>query len=140
MYYSGQDVPQDYQEAIKWNRLAAEQGYASAQINLGLMYSAGQGMPQDSTEAAKWYRLAAEQGVPSAQKNLGLLYGSGQGVPRDYVLSYMWLNISTSITEGEEQIQIVELRESIAMFMSESQIAEARELSIKCISNKFKGC
>ena len=44
---NGQGVPQDYEEAIKWYRLAAEQGYASAQYNLGVMYDNGDGVPQD---------------------------------------------------------------------------------------------
>jgi hypothetical protein len=34
MYEKGQGVPQDYKEAVKWYRLAAEQGYADAQTNL----------------------------------------------------------------------------------------------------------
>ncbi len=38
MYDNGQGVPQDYAEAVKWYRLAAEQGYAYAQYNLGVMY------------------------------------------------------------------------------------------------------
>ena len=46
MYAKGQGVPQDYAEAVKWYRLAAEQGFAMAQDNLGLMYKNGQGVPQ----------------------------------------------------------------------------------------------
>ena len=34
MYYNGQGLPQDYDEAAKWYRLAAEQGNATAQSNL----------------------------------------------------------------------------------------------------------
>ena len=39
-------VPQDYKEAVKWFRLAAEQGLAEAQYNLGNRYHNGQGVPQ----------------------------------------------------------------------------------------------
>ena len=53
---------QDYAEAVRWHRLAAEQGNASAQNNLGFMYGIGRGVPQDYAEAVRWYRLAAEQG------------------------------------------------------------------------------
>jgi len=35
-YDTGEGVPQDYAEAVKWYRLAAEQGYAAAQFNLGV--------------------------------------------------------------------------------------------------------
>ena len=39
---------------MKWYRLAAQQGYARAQRNLGLMYYGGQGVAQDYAEAVKW--------------------------------------------------------------------------------------
>ncbi|MEK6204273.1 MAG: sel1 repeat family protein, partial [Amylibacter sp.] len=73
LYSIGKGVPQDYTEAVKWYRLAAEQSYA---------------------EAVKWYRLAAEQGHASAQYNLGTLYSKGNGVPQDNALAHMWYNIA----------------------------------------------
>lgn len=51
----------DYSTALReWTPLA-EQGFASAQHNLGNIYSNGLGVSQDYSEAVKWYRLAAEQ-------------------------------------------------------------------------------
>ena len=70
-------VPQNYAEALKWYRLAADQGDASAQYNLGVMYDNGQGVPQNYAEALKWYRLAADQGNASAQHSLGLMSDNG---------------------------------------------------------------
>ena len=52
-------VAQDHAEAAKWFRLAAEQGLAQAQFNLGVLYYGGEGVEQNRAEAAKWYRLAA---------------------------------------------------------------------------------
>ena len=49
---------------MKWYTLAAEQGHASAQYNLGFMYNNGRGVPQDDKTAVKWHTLAAEQGMP----------------------------------------------------------------------------
>ena len=49
--------------AITWFRRAAEQGFAEAQFNLGVMYANGHGVPQDDAMAVTWYRRAAEQGV-----------------------------------------------------------------------------
>jgi TPR repeat protein len=43
MYYNGQGVHQDYAEAAKWTRKAAEQGYTPAQAHLGVLYWNGQG-------------------------------------------------------------------------------------------------
>ena len=51
MYFHGKGVPQDYAEAVKWFRLAADQGDAGAQSILGVMYDEGHGVPQDYAEA-----------------------------------------------------------------------------------------
>ncbi|MCP4827986.1 MAG: sel1 repeat family protein, partial [Proteobacteria bacterium] len=51
MYNKSLGVSEDYAEAVKWYRLAADQGYADAQCNLGVMYDNGQGVPQDYAEA-----------------------------------------------------------------------------------------
>ena len=66
MYYSSQGVPQDYGEAAKWYRLAAEQGNPTAQSNLGSMYYSGQGVRQDYVQAYLWVDLAASRFPPSA--------------------------------------------------------------------------
>lgn len=66
MYDNGDGVKQDDKEAVKWYRLAAEQGYAVAQCNRGAMYASGDGVPQDFGKALKWWQLAAEQRIESA--------------------------------------------------------------------------
>ena len=83
-------VPQDYKEAVKWYRLAAEQGSISAQFSLGVMYNTGEGVLQDYNEAAKWSRLAADQGNAYAQVNLGSMYIDGKGVPENYAEAAKW--------------------------------------------------
>ena len=62
MYLNGYGVTQNYQEALKWHRLAANQGNAAAQYSLDVMYGNGKGVTQDYQEALKWHRLAADQG------------------------------------------------------------------------------
>src|SRR5438067_12457513 len=54
---------QDFEEAIRWYRRAADQGHAGALNNLGAMYAHGWGVPQDAAKAATWYREAAELGL-----------------------------------------------------------------------------
>jgi hypothetical protein len=76
--------------------LAADQGHAEAQYNLGVMYYKGQGVPQDYAEAVKWYRLAADQGYAEAQYNLGVMYGKGQGVPQNYAEAYVWSSVAVA--------------------------------------------
>ena len=50
-----------WSEAVRWYRLAADQGHAGAQQNLGVTYSDGRGVSKNDTEAVRWYRLAADQ-------------------------------------------------------------------------------
>lgn len=89
-YYYGNGVTQDYAEAAKWLRKAAEKGDAAAQFNLGWMYYRGEGVEKDYAEAAKWFRGAAEKGGAAAQHNLGLKYYQGEGVEKDYGEAAKW--------------------------------------------------
>ena len=83
-------VKKDYEQAVKYFRLAAEQEYVFAQYMLGLCYYYGRGVARDYSEAVKWYRKAAEQGDADAQTNLGNRYYNGQGVAQDYNEALKW--------------------------------------------------
>lgn len=69
-YAYGQGVTQDYQEALKWFRLAAEQGIPEALCDLGAMHQAGYGVPQDYTQAMMWYLIAKANGSTLPDQNL----------------------------------------------------------------------
>ena len=126
MYGTGRGVPQDAAEAVRWYRLAAEQGIASAQNNLGVMYGDGLGVPQDAAEAVRWYRLAAEQGDATAQFNIGLRYGDGLGVPQDNVEAHMWLNLAGSRSSGADRERSVGARDRVAELMTPADLSEAQ--------------
>ena len=66
MHKAGLGVKQDYVEAVKWYRLAAAQGNASAQFNLGVQYGKGQGVAQDYVRAHLWLNLGAVPGDADA--------------------------------------------------------------------------
>ena len=94
-YHCGKNgKPQDYAQAVKYYRLAADQGFAMAQYNLGICYYNGQGVPEDDGMAAKYYRLAADQGYAKAQYNLGACYYWGQGVPQDYAQAVKYYRLA----------------------------------------------
>ena len=136
MYEAGRGVAQDYEAAVKWYTLAAKQGLADAQYNLGLMYENGRGAPQDHKAAVKWYRLAAERGLADAQGNLGVSYAFGTGVLKDYVYAHMWGNIAA--TNGNELG--AKLRDDFQKKMTPAQIDEAQKLARECLRKKYKGC
>jgi TPR repeat protein len=75
MYERGQGVPQDYAEAVKWYRLAADQEVAQAQRNLGIMYEFGDGVLQNNVMAHMWYNLASANGTKNASEMRDKLAG-----------------------------------------------------------------
>ena len=137
MYENGRGVPQDHKAAFKWYTLSAEQGYAKAQFNVGIMYDNGQGVPQDYKTAVKWYILSAEQGYAKAQYNLGVMYALGQGVIADKVYAHMWGNILNS--NGHEDGKKI-MDYLLKQGMTPSQIEEAERLARECVKKNYKGC
>ena len=62
----GRGVPQDDAAASRWFRLAAEQGEAFAQYNLGSKYTHGEGVPQDDVSAHIWLNVGELQRLVDA--------------------------------------------------------------------------
>ena len=73
MYGNGEGVPQDYKQAVKWFRKAAEQGYVDALYNLGVRYNNGEGVLQDDVMAHMYFNVAAVSGDKGAAKNRGIV-------------------------------------------------------------------
>ena len=140
IYAEGQGVPQDYQEAVKWYRLAAAQGYAPAQSSLGLAYEKGQGVPQDYREAVKWYRLAAAEENQFAQINLGVMYSNGTGARQDFVRAHMWFTLAAAALSDDSGDMAIKKRDRIASKMTAEQIATAQEMARRCQESKLKNC
>lgn len=89
MYWMGQGVLKDPDQAMKWFKASALQGNADAQFFLGAIYL----LPHtDIAEGVKWLLLSAEQGNQDAQWMLGKAYLQGaKELPRDPVQAEMWL-------------------------------------------------
>lgn len=111
----------DYATEAAIVRPLAEQGFAFAQFNLGVLYDNGYGVPLDDLQAIEWYRKAAEQGLPQAQINLGILYEEGEGGPVDYVQAYFWYAMADS--QGDSQAP--QAKQEIIEKMTPAQVEEA---------------
>ena len=61
---------QDYKEAVKWFKMAANSGNMHAQYNLAWCYARGHGVPQSDEKATAWFRKAAYQGHKKANEIL----------------------------------------------------------------------
>ena len=131
LYLNGQGLEQDYAEAAKWFRRAADSNYAPAQLNLAIMYKLGQGVEQSYAESIKWMQLAANQNNADAQNNLGKMYYQGLGVMQDYQMAYMWWSLSQqNDMEGLEFI-----KNEVAKKMTVSELQQA-EQSVQQWKNK----
>lgn len=85
----------NYFEAVKWFRKAAENGYDDAQNRLGCRYDNGQGVEKNKAEAFKWFMKAAQQGHMKAQANVGKCYHKGSGVQANDTKAKEWLEKSS---------------------------------------------
>ncbi|MBR4417293.1 MAG: sel1 repeat family protein, partial [Victivallales bacterium] len=59
-YYNTDGEEQDSVEAVKWFRLAANQGHILAQYYLATCYYHGDGVDKDKKLAVEWWQKAAE--------------------------------------------------------------------------------
>ena len=66
MYYKGEKVEKDLEQAFFWCKKAAEQGYAHSQHALVNMYSNGEGTEKNLEQAAYW-KERAKQDDPAKQ-------------------------------------------------------------------------
>ena len=104
MYDTGRGVRHSNIEAVRWYRMAAEQGFA---------------------EAMRWVRESAEQGNVKAQFTLGDMYRTGRGIPKNFIQAYAWYNIAAA--QGEEMAK--EELKYILPVMATADITKAQELS-----------
>jgi len=109
VYATGEELPCNKAEAMKWYRLSASQGNAKAAFLLGFMYEVGDGVPKYSVEAARWYRQAAEGGDARAQYLLAAMYARGDGVSKDPAESAKWVLKAAEL--GNSQAQALLLKE-----------------------------
>ena len=78
----GRDVLENTAEALRWYRIATEQGHI--------------GVPENGEEAVRWYRKAADKGVARAQYNLALRYATGVDVPIDFIHGHALFSLAAA--------------------------------------------
>ena len=80
----------NYTEAFRWYRKAADLGHVRAYMMVGICYEYGYGVSKDETEAVKYYRKAADLGLASGQEKMGVCYETGTGVKRNMTEAVKW--------------------------------------------------
>ena len=102
----GVEVDEDPFELI---RLSAEQGFAAAQYNMGVILETGLGgKVADTAEkknAFEWYRKAANQGCAEAMTSVGWFLYKGIGVEPNISDALSWLK--EAATKGDMRGQLI---------------------------------
>ena len=75
-------ISQDYKEAVKWYRRAADQGLAGAQYGLGFCYLNGMGVEEDSTKGISLMQSAVEK-EPKLQEEFDKVLADLDSEPED---------------------------------------------------------
>jgi TPR repeat protein len=91
MHFVGYGVPADAEAAVRWFKVAVQQGHIPAAKIAGDIYFNGYGVERDVKEAERYYRVAAEFGYAPAKVALGDLYYYGDltGSP-DVAMALTW--------------------------------------------------
>lgn len=63
MYDEGENVEQNYKQAMCWYLKSADQGNGDAQNNIGIMYRDGNGVKQDSAQEKEWFSQSCDNGL-----------------------------------------------------------------------------
>jgi hypothetical protein len=83
-YMTGEDVKQDYAEAIRWFTQAADHGHVGAQSALGAYYWLGRGVAKNLPRAYFWSILARAQGDETSKYRVAVI---GSGMSRSQILA-----------------------------------------------------
>jgi len=112
-------------KAVKWWRIAAENGEPNAQMQLGTAYAHGWGIQQNTPEAIKWCRRSAEQGFTPGQSMLSVIYSNGFGMEENLPEAYAW----SSLAAAQNHPLSAEFVQQLAAEMTGAQLEEARRLA-----------
>ena len=109
LYANGQGVKQDYADAARWYRKAADKGDVAAEVNLASLYLRGAGVSKSDHEASIWLRKGAEEGTVYAQAMLAYLLSEGRGVKQDYAEAAEWYRKAANQGDVGAQTRLADL-------------------------------
>ena len=107
-YLHGKDdvVAQDYTEAVRLLRVAAEAHVPSALYDLAACYANGEGVDKNPWKAFELYLVAALHGDDDAVFKVGRAYFYGVGVAEDRRVAELWLDRAEELGTFESEARI----------------------------------
>ena len=120
-YQSGNGVPQDDNESLKYFKMAAERGSTYALYTIGNYYLEGNFVEQDYTKALEFFKKAADPDAKvhswdnvsecAAMYRLGQMYENGEGVDKDINQAVDWYTKSADLYSANSKLSIRRLME-----------------------------
>lgn len=127
-YFDHQGVRKDYKMSFKYYRMAAREGYPSAEGGLGNFYAIvvpkHDACQYDPEKATEWWLKAAENGNAGAQCNLAGYYLSGTGVLKNPREAYIWGAMAVHCSSIRFRSAEV-FRDQAIKLLNEEQVAAA---------------
>ena len=98
-------------ESRRLYRIAADEGEAGAQVNLGLLCAEeGGGLPSDEAAAARLFKLAADQGKALGRAYLGDFHERGcGGLPQDIAVAVRFYRLAADQGNGWAETALARL-------------------------------
>ena len=133
MYYDGDGVEQNMQEAFKWFKLAASWkllNFPEALYYVGFMYANGLGVNQNYEKALEWYKRAAAMGDSDSMYEVSSMYYRGQGVKQNTEKALNWYSRAKKalLQYKENDLHYLDNSQSESNKKNESHLSELDKL------------
>jgi serine/threonine protein kinase len=109
--------------------LAAHQGNADAQFQLGQRYAGGLDVKRDKKEALQWFKKAAAQGHAPAQIALGRAYEKGEGTKKSFSSAQKWYAKAAVLHASHAEKRLACVKQRIAEQKSSSHHSSTTQSS-----------
>ena len=132
-YKLGRGVPQDFGQAEKWYKKAADKGHLQASDNYGLLLFQN----NRRAEALPYLKASAERGEPRAQYVLGTGHFNGDFVEKDWIKAYALMTrasaqslpqATSNLAQMDRFIPLEDRRRAVALA---GQMEQSEELARK---------
>lgn len=127
-FWLGEGVAENKEKALKWYRLAAEQGNSDYQMAYGLILCWEDNLQQGFQDGFNWICKAAKQGHIGAQYFVAVEYAIGDHIKKNLFKAAKWYQSAAALGHPEAQY-------NLALMLWEGQgvtkdITKAQELLI----------
>jgi Variant SH3 domain/Sel1 repeat len=109
--------------------LAAHQGNADAQFQLGQRYAGGLDVKLDKKEALQWFKKAAAEGHAPAQIALGRAYEKGEGTKKNFSSAQKWYAKAAVLHASHAEKRLARVKQRIAEQKSSSHHSSTTQSS-----------